>query len=195
MLKKMMFPDIRLRFRRCFGRVLIALTGIIPVLVLVACGSGAASGPIVATYPKPTPEGERVNLDMYLVGRYDTRVSAGENATFFLEVRNTGNKTITNIRLSAIAPDRWTVNFRPMTIDSLTPENFQTIDLTVMPDANTAEGSHNITVIADATEVRKVMDIYLTVQAREGFWLWVGIIILLVVVAGFIVVYLRFGRK
>ncbi len=178
------------------GKLLIALTGIILMLALVAC----APAPTYTSIPTPAPTpilapGEIISLDLLLVGRYDNRVTAGENATFFLEIRNSGNKMITNIRLSSIEPEGWTTDFKPSTIDSLSPENFQTLELNIKPEDKAAEGSYTVTLIADASETRRVLDIWVTVEAPEGYWLWIGGIILLLVVAGFIIVYRRFGRE
>ncbi|MFC2011409.1 NEW3 domain-containing protein [Chloroflexota bacterium] len=139
---------------------------------------------------------EKIGLSLSLVsGRYYTEVTAGENVTLFLEVRNTGNKTITNIRLSSIKTKGWVVTFKPGTIDYLSPENFQTLEVNIKPGDKTAEGNYKVTLVADASETRRVLDIWLTVEVPEGYWLWIGGIILLVVVAGFIIVYLRFGRE
>jgi len=172
------------------GKLLIVLTGIILMLALVACtvAHRPAHRPILA-------QGEKINLDLSLVDRYDNRVTAGENATFFLEVRNSGNKMITTIRLSSIEPEGWIVDFKPSTIDSLSPGNFQTLELNIKPGDKADEGGYTVTLIADASETRRVLDIWLTVEAPEGYWLWIGGIILLLVVAGFIIVYLRFGRE
>ena len=180
------------------GKLLIALTGIILMLALVACTHAPTytSTPIPASAPKPIlAPGEIVSLDLWQVGRYDNRVRAGENTTFFLEISNSGNKVITNIRLSSVQPEGWTTNFKPITIDSLSPKNSQTLELNVRPGDKADEGSYTVTVIADASETRKVLDIWLTVEAPKGYWLWIGGIILLLVVAGFIIVYRRFGRE
>lgn len=178
------------------GKLLIVLTGIVLMLALVAC----APAPPYTSIPTPAPApilapGEKISLDLSLVGSYKNRVTAGENATFFLEIRNSGNKMITNIRLSSIQPEGWVVDFKPSTIDSLSPENYQTLELNIKPGDKAAEGSYTVTLIADASETRRVLDIWLTVEAPEDYWLWIGGIILLLVVAGFIIVYLRFGRK
>ena len=181
------------------GKLLIVLTGTMLMLALVACAPAPTytSTPIMAPYPKPIPaQGEKIDLSLSLVsGGYPDRVTAGENVTFFLEIRNTGNKTITNIRLSSIEPEGWTTDFNPSTIGSLSPENFQTLELNIRTGDKAAEGGYKVTLIADANEIRRVLDIWLTVEAPKDYWLWIGGIILLLVVAGFIVVYRRFGRE
>ena len=179
------------------GKLLIALTGIILMLALVACAPAPThtytSPPPSASKP-PLAPGEIVSLDLWQVGRYDNRVRTGENATFFLEIRNSGNKVITNIRLSSIQPEGWTTDFKPSTIDSLSPNNSQTLELKIRTGDKADEGSYTITVIADANEIYRVLDIWLAVTAPKDYWLWVGGIILLVVVAGFVIVYRRFAR-
>jgi hypothetical protein len=48
-------------------------------------------------------QGGNVDLALSLAsGGYPSQVKAGENNTFFVEVRNIGNTTLTNIQLSSI---------------------------------------------------------------------------------------------
>ena len=96
--------------------------------------------------------------------------------------------------LSSIKREGWVVDFKPGKIDYLGPGNFQTVDLNIRPPDRTDEGWYEVTLIAESDEIRKVLGIRTTVEAPKGYWLWIGGILLLVVVAGFIIVFLRFGR-
>jgi len=147
--------------------------------------------------PRPTlAQGEKLGLSLWLVsGPYDNKVTPGKDNAFFLEVRNTGNQALTDIRLSSVKPEGWVINFKPGRIDYLAPSNFQTVDVNIKPPVKTRERRYTVTLVAETNEVRKVEDIWLGVEAPRGTWLWVGGIIVLVVVAGFIVVFRRFGRQ
>jgi len=151
---------------------------------------------ITALSPRPILAQEgKIGLNLSLVsGRYYNKVTAGKDNIFFLEIRNTGDKAITNIRLSSIKREGWVIDFKPSKIDYLGPGNFQTVDLNIRPPDRTAEGGYEVTLIAESNEIRKVLGIQTTVEAPKGYWLWIGGILLLVVVAGFIIVFLRFGR-
>lgn len=152
---------------------------------------------ITALSPQPIfAQEEKVGLNLSLVSdRYYNKVTASKDNIFFLEIRNTGDKAITNIRLSSSKPEGWVIDFRPSKIDYLGPGNFQTVDLNIKPPDKTTEGRYKVTLIAESNEIRKVLGIRTTVEAPKGYWLWIGGIILLVVVAGFIVVFMRFGRQ
>jgi len=151
--------------------------------------------PVLSPRPILAQE-EKIDLHLQLVsGRYENKVTPGKDNIFFLEIRNTGNKTITNIMLSCIKPEGWVIDFKLSKIDSLSPGNFQTVDVNIKPAENTAKGDYRVALIAESDEVRKVLSIQTVVEAPKDYWLWVGGIILLVVGAGFIFVFIRFGRQ
>ena len=138
---------------------------------------------------------EKIDLTLRLVnGRYYNEVESGKENILYLEIRNTGNRAITNIRFSSVKPEGWVIDFKPGNIDYLGPGNFQTVDVSIKPPDRTTEERYKVTLIAESNEIRKVLGIQTTVEAPEGYWLWIGGILLLVVVAGFIIVFLRFGR-
>ncbi len=154
---------------------------------------------VFITVPSPrlilAQEG-KIGLDLSLVADgYYNKVTAGKDNIFFLEIRNTGDKAITNIRLSSIKPEGWVIDFKPGNIDYLGPGNFQTVDVNIKPPDKTTEDRYKVTLIAESNEIRKVLGIQTTVEAPKDYWLWIGGIILLVVIAGFIVVFMRFGRQ
>ncbi len=139
---------------------------------------------------------EKIGLTLRLVnGRYSNEVEPGKDNIFYLEIRNTGNRALTNIRFSSVKPEGWVIDFKPGNIDDLGPGNFQTVDVNIKPPDKTTEERYKVTLIAESNEIRKVLGIQTTVEAPEGYWLWIGGIVLLVVIAGFIVVLMRFGRQ
>jgi len=137
----------------------------------------------------------KIDLVLRLVsGRFNNEVTAGKDNTFFLEIRNTGSRDITNIRLSSEKPEGWVIEFKPETIDYLAPGTLQTVDVNIKPDGKTAKGEYRVIFIAEANEIRKVESIWLRVESAS-FWPWVGAIVGAIVVAAFIIVYIRFGRQ
>ncbi len=141
-----------------------------------------------------TAQEEKIDLILTLFPRdYGNEVKVGEDNRLFLEVRNNGTKAVTHIRLSSEQPEGWTIEFRPGEIDYLGAGSVQTVDLIVKPDSKAAKGGYTVTLIAEANEIRKVRDIWLTV--KSSFWLWLGAIIGAVVVAGFVFIFMRFGRQ
>lgn len=137
----------------------------------------------------------RPELILALVaGRYSNEVRIGEENRLFLEVRNTGAKPVTGIRLSAAVPEGWTVRFEPASIDNLGAGSVRNVDLIIRPGGAATKGGYNITLIAEANETRRVESLFLTVKS-SSFWLWIGIGIGAIVVAGFVFIFWRFGRQ
>jgi uncharacterized membrane protein len=173
-----------MRFKRNIGWIL--LLNIIATGVLAPC--------LVLAQPQP-PKPLQTDLTLNIVYDGFRSLKAGEERTLFLEVGNAGDKSLTNIRLSAEAPEGWTVNFSPDVIDSLAPGSLQTVDVLLKTADNTAKGDYNIAVIGQANETRRVTSIYLRVESSSLLWVWIGAGIGALLIAGFVVIFLRFGRE
>ena len=63
------------------------------------------------------------------------------------------------------------------------------------PDKDADKGEYNVTLIADANETRRVTSIFVRVESASLFWVWVGIGIAVLLIAGFVVIFMRFGRE
>ena len=138
---------------------------------------------------------EKIDLTLRLVSdSYDNRITAGRDITIFLEVRNNGNKAITNIRLYADLPEGWTVEFRPGLIDYLGPGSFETVDIIIRSVDDAAKREYAVALIAEANETRRVTNIFMRVESAL-FWPWVGAGVAALVIAGFILIFMRFGRQ
>jgi uncharacterized membrane protein len=141
-------------------------------------------------------QAEKTDLILRVVSdNYYNRITAGQEETIFLEVGNLGNRELTNIRLSADAPKGWPIEFSPEFIDTLAPDSFQTVDVVLRPAEDAEEGEYNIALIAEANETRRVTSIYVSVESASLFWVWVGAGIAAVLIAGFVLIFMRFGRE
>jgi len=141
-------------------------------------------------------QGEKIDLILRLIpGDYYKKVTPGEENILYLEIRNAGSKPITNIRLSSDEPEGWVVEFKPMSVGYLGASSFQTVDVSIKPPSNAARGEYRINLIAEASGTRKIISTILRVETTTSIWLWIGAAVAAVVVAGFIIIYLRFGRQ
>ena len=138
---------------------------------------------------------EKIDLTLRLVSdSYYNRITAGRDITIVLEVGNNGNKAITNIRLYADLPEGWTAEFRPGLIDYLGPGSFQTVVSIIRSVDNAAKGEYAVDLIAEANETRRVTNIFVRVESAL-LWVWVGAGVAALVIAGFILIFMRFGRQ
>jgi uncharacterized membrane protein len=139
---------------------------------------------------------EKIDLALRVVSdSHYSRITAGEDKTIFLEIRNNGNKAVTNIRLYADLPEGWSVEFRPGLIDYLGPGSFQTVDAVIRPVSNATKGEYTVALIAEANEMRRVTSIFVRVESASLFWVWVGAGVAALIAAGFFIIFMRFGRQ
>lgn len=121
-------------------------------------------------------------------------LAAGEENVFQVRVRNAGPDTIKGIRLSVTAPRGWVTLIEPTTLDllgwgSATAE----VRMTLPPNAASGQ-RRTITCTAQSPETREVTAFSVDVRRSPRFWRAVGAALALLVVAGLILVYLRYGR-
>ena len=148
--------------------------------------------------PHPTlAQKERAGLTLWLHdGRYPCETSPGQDNAFFLEVRNTGTLSITNIMLTSEKPEGWTIEFKPTQINYLSPGSVQTVYVNIKPSGNgkPTKADYKVTLIAEANEIRTVQTVSITVKPAP-FWIWIWAILGVVMVAGFVFIFMRFGRQ
>jgi uncharacterized membrane protein len=139
---------------------------------------------------------EKTNLTLRIASdNYYDNLTAGQEKTIFLEIGNNGTTELTNIRLSADSPKGWTVGFSPSLIDKLAAGSFQTVDVILKPADNASKGGYNITLIAEANETRSVTGYFVNLQSSSLLWVWIGIGLAALVIAGFVFIFIRFGRQ
>lgn len=155
------------------------------------------AGLIILAFPgQLLAQDDEVKLTLRLLpGHYHIEIIPGESETLYLEIENSGSKAITNIRLSSDKPKGWIVDFRPESIDYLGAGSHQAIDVNVIADPDTDEGKYTLTLIAEADQTRAVAGTVLRVENTFSLWQWVGLGIGALVIAGFVILFRRFGRE
>jgi len=138
----------------------------------------------------------KVDLSLSLFpDSYYKKIVPGQDNALYVQVRNNGTSAITNIRFSSDKPTGWVVEFKPVSLDFLGAGSSQTIDFNIVPGRGTGRGDYNLTILADANETRAAASTVLRIESGTSVWLWIGVAVGILVVAGFIIIYLRFGRK
>jgi len=138
----------------------------------------------------------KVDLSLRMLPDYYYKeVTPGEENTLFMEVRNNGNKGLYNIKFDSDSPKGWVVNFTPTSIDYLSAGSSETVDVKVIPSSGASRGEYNLTIIAEAIETRAATSTMLRIDSGPSFWLWVGVGVAALVVVGFVVIFLRFGKQ
>jgi len=139
---------------------------------------------------------DKVELSLRLLPEYYYKeVIPGEDTILYMEVKNNGDKEITNIVFISDNPKGWMVNFKPSSINRLGSGSSQTVDVSVIPPRDTSRGEYHLTFLAEANETRTATSTILRVENTSSYWLWVGIGLVGIVIIAFIFIYLRFGKQ
>jgi uncharacterized membrane protein len=136
--------------------------------------------------------------DMYLTPteeRYSTSVTAGRDNYFSVAVVNGGSAAIDDITFSTNKPRGWTVEFSQKEISSLAAGNYQIIDLNIKPPSDAIAGDYEIVLKASGQQASADdIDIRVTVKT-PAVWGWVGVGIIVLVIAGLAFIFMRFSRR
>lgn len=128
-------------------------------------------------------------------GMLNTNATAGKETHFGVQVSNTGTAAINNVTFSSTKPDGWVVNFNPGKIDTLAAGSTQQIDVTIKPpQGQTIAGDYSINLSTSGDHGGGSINLRVTVLTPQ-IWGWVGIIIVLVVIAGLAVLFKVLGRR
>jgi len=136
------------------------------------------------------------NLLMLPVGeRYDTKATAGKDNYFSIEVGNLGTAPIDKINFSSDKPDGWTIELVPEKIDTMEALNSQTVDVNIKPPAETIAGDYMVSLRASGAQATSErLNIRVTVETPT-LWGWIGVVIIAVVIAGLVLIFMRFSRR
>jgi len=128
-------------------------------------------------------------------GNLTTQATAGKENHTAIELVNTGSAAINNIKFTSTKPDGWTVAFTPPQLDSLASGQTQQLDVVITPpDSKTIAGDYIVNLKADNSSISTNADLRVTVLT-SSIWGWIGIIAVVVVIAGLAVVFMKLGRR
>jgi uncharacterized membrane protein len=130
----------------------------------------------------------------YAAGGYNSRISSEETKSIYIEVANNSTSDTTNIQFSYNAPKGWMVAFTPQSISLLNNDSVQTVEVRVTAPRNVEKGNYSITIIADSSAGRRVLDTYFGVEKGTNIWAWVGGALGIAVIILFVLIYRRFAK-
>jgi len=138
----------------------------------------------------------KYELDMGTeTGRLNTEATAGEDKHFGIVLVNSGSAAIEDVTFSSSKPEGWSIKFEPEKVDSVESGFTQDVDVIISaPKGKTIAGDYVITINASSKKVNDSLELRVTVLT-PSIWGWVGIIIVLVVIAGLAVIFRQLGRR
>ncbi len=127
-------------------------------------------------------------------GLLSTKATAGKDNYFTLLVANMGSAPVENIAFSSDKPTGWTVDFIPEEIDSLLAGDYRTVDVNIKPGAKAIAGDYEVNITARGEQTTSEIKLRVTVETPT-VWGWVGVAIIVLVIAGLAFVFIRFSRR
>lgn len=127
------------------------------------------------------------------------QATASKDNFFKLNVRNNGSTPLENINLTSRirgGPSGWEIKFDPEKIDSLAPNNTREVQINIRPTAKTISGDYEVVITAkpEQATTQDELTLRVTVLTRT-IWGWVGVGIVVLVVAGLIAMFIFLGRR
>lgn len=135
------------------------------------------------------------SLEAYTpTGLLSVEVNQGKKATVSILVKNTGTATLKNVRFTAYKPENWKVEFNPDSIPVLEPEAVKQVEATITPYEEALVGDYSVNIVADAEKAAKNLEFRVSVKASTT-WGWIGLGIILLVIAGLMFLFRWIGRR
>lgn len=177
------------------------------VAVSVTPAKDATSGsyPVVVSIGSGEKKQE-VKLTVVLTGIYkldagtpsgllSLEALSGKPANLSVFVKNTGSAVNRNIGFSSFKPENWKVEFKPEKIESLEPNAMKQVEVTITPANQALVGDYSVGLSVDGEKgSSKTVEMRVSVKTSAA-WGWVGIIIIVVVIAGLGGLFLKLGRR
>jgi uncharacterized membrane protein len=109
-------------------------------------------------------------------------------------VSNDGTSPAQNITVASTPPSGWTVTFDVDTIAELQPNATQNVIATIQPAAEAIAGDYVVTFRASSAESNDSVEVRVTVETSI-IWGIVGLAAIVLVIAGLLFVFQRYGRR
>ncbi|MBW2066051.1 MAG: hypothetical protein JRJ03_14125 [Deltaproteobacteria bacterium] len=118
----------------------------------------------------------------------------GKEANISFYVKNTGSATQNNIRFLSFKPENWKVEFKPEKIETLAPGDLKQVECLITPAEQALVGDYSVAVRIEGEKSNKDLEFRVTVRPSTA-WGWIGIGIIVIVIAGLVVLFIRLGRR
>ena len=166
-----------------------AMSGEYPILVRISSGDKKAEAKLMVILTGI------YKLDAATqTGILSLEATPGKPANFSFYVKNTGSALNRNVTFSSFKPENWEVTFKPEKIDALEPNVHKQIEVTVKPAPQALVGDYSVGVLVNGEKSDKTIEMRVTVKASTA-WGWIGIAIIIFVIAGLSALFIWLGRR
>jgi uncharacterized membrane protein len=118
----------------------------------------------------------------------------GKEANLSFYVKNTGSAKQNNIKFLSFKPENWKVEFKPERIETLAPGELKQVEVTITPADEALVGDYSVTLSIQGEKATKNLEFRVPVKASTA-WGVIGLGIIVIVVLGLVVLFIRLGRR
>jgi len=121
----------------------------------------------------------------------------GEASLLSFYVKNTGSAPLNNVRFISFQPENWKVSFTPESIDTLAPQELKQVEVSITPAGKALVGDYSVGLRVESgtpPKADKTLEMRVSVTASAA-WGWIGIGLILFVMAGLVFLFARLGRR
>ena len=132
-------------------------------------------------------------------GLLNTKATAGKDNYFTISILNTGSADLEKVNFSSKitgGPSGWSITFEPETIDSLPAGDTREIQVDIKPAEKTIAGDYMLALSAEPESKNAFGSVNIRVTVlTPTIWGWVGVGIVVLVIAGLAFMFMRLGRR
>ncbi len=122
----------------------------------------------------------------------EARPGKPANVSFY--VKNTGTAANHDIKFMTFKPENWKVEFKPERIELIEPNMLEQVEMIITPYEDALVGDYSVGLKIEGEKASKTLEFRTMVKASAA-WGWIGIGIIVAVIAGLLGLFRALGRR
>ena len=118
----------------------------------------------------------------------------GKETNLSFYVKNTGSAKQNNVKFLSFKPENWKLEFKPERLETLAPGELKQVEVTITPADEALVGDYSVTLAIEGEKATKNLEFRVPVKASTA-WGIIGLGIIVIVVLGLVVLFIRLGRR
>lgn len=127
-------------------------------------------------------------------GLLSLEAKQGKPANVSFYIKNTGTAANHDIKFMSFKPENWKVELKPEKIASIEPGELKQVEAIITPYEEALVGDYSVAIEVEGEKAKKNLEFRVTVRPSTA-WGWIGIGIIVLVVAGLAGLFRWLGRR
>lgn len=127
-------------------------------------------------------------------GLLSLEAKQGKPANVSFYIKNTGTAANHDIKFMSFKPENWKVELKPEKIASIEPGELKQVEAIITPYEEALVGDYSVAIDVEGEKAKKNLEFRVTVRPSTA-WGWIGIGIIVLVVAGLAGLFRWLGRR